>query len=130
MDATATTQTTDAQVNFSFANKFNKTTFDVDTTDFEFVKLSALYAADNPKTPYRLDGFWINRSQLGEQPVLICAEIGKLVNAPMHYCATFNAIKDDANAVDAIKNGKVGFTVYKYESHARECYGIKFTDLK
>ena len=32
--------------------------------------------------------------------------------------------------VQAIKDGKVGYTIYTYESHAKTCYGINFVDMK
>lgn len=114
---------------FSFANQFNKVTFSIDVTDFEYVKLAALYNAEQPNTVYKLDGVWVNKSPLGESPVFICAELGKLVNMPMHLTATAREILNNSDAVNAIRNGKVGFTVYEYESHARKCYNVRFTDL-
>ncbi len=72
---------------------------------------------------------WVNKSPLGESPVFICAELGKLVNMPMHLTPTVKEILANPNAVNAIKNGKVGFTVYEYESHGRKCYNVKFADI-
>lgn len=115
--------------NFSFANSFNKVTFSIDVTDFEYCKLAALYNEKAPQTVYHLDGMWVNKSPLGESPVFICAELGKLVNMPMHLTPTVKEILANPNAVNAIKNGKVGFTVYEYESHGRKCYNVKFADI-
>lgn len=115
--------------NFSFANSFNKVTFSIDVTDFEYCKLAALYNEQAPQTVYHLDGMWVNKSPLGESPVFICAELGKLVNMPMHLTPTVKEILANPNAVNAIKNGKVGFTVYEYESHGRKCYNVKFADI-
>lgn len=115
--------------NFSFANSFNKVTFSIDVTDFEYCKLAALYNEKAPQTVYHLDGMWTNKSPLGESPVFICAELGKLVNMPMHLTPTVKEILANPNAVEAIKNGKVGFTVYEYESHGRKCYNVKFADI-
>ena len=114
---------------FSFANSFNKVTFSIDVTDFDYCKLAALYNADAPNTVYKLDGIWVNKSPLGESPVFIVSELGKLVNMPMHLTATAREILNNADAVNAIRNGKVGFTVYEYESHARKCYNVRFADI-
>lgn len=114
---------------FSFANSFNKVTFSIDVTDFEYCKLATLYNEQAPQTIYRLDGMWVNKSPLGESPVFICAELGKLVNIPMHLTPTVKEILANLNAVNAIKNGKVGFKVYEYTSHGRKCYNVKFADI-
>lgn len=114
---------------FSFAQTFNGSTFDVDITDFEYCKLAALYNADAPNTVYKLDGAWVSKSPLGESPVFICAEIGKLVNMPMFMADSVKNILKNADAVDAIKGGKVGFKLYTYESHGKTCYGVKYVDL-
>lgn len=114
---------------FSFAKSFNKTTFDVDVTDFEYTKLAALYNADAPQTVYRVNAMWVQKSPLGDSPVFVVSELGKLVNMPSHTAAMVREITANAAAVDAIKNGKVGFTVYEYESHGKKCYNVRFVDL-
>lgn len=114
---------------FSFAKQFNKTTFDIDVTDFEYCKLAALYNAENANTVYRVDAMWVQKSPLGDSPVFVCSELGKLVNMPQHTAAMIREILGNVSAVDAIKNGKVGFTVYQYESHGKQCYNVRFVDL-
>ena len=42
---------------------------------------------------------------------------------------TAREILADSEAVEAIKNGKVGYTIYEYESHGKKCYSISFVDL-
>lgn len=125
----ATTATATANATFSFAKTFNKVNFSVDITDFEYIKLAALYNAETPNAIYRLNGLWINKSPLGENPVLIVAERGKLVNAPQHLTTTAREILNNKDAVAAIENGNVGFAVYEYESHNRKCYSVRFCDL-
>ena len=114
---------------FSFAKSFNKKTFDVDVTDFEYCKLASLYNADAPQTVYRVNAMWVTKSPLGESPVFVVAELGKMVNMPSHTAAMVREITANTAAVDAIKNGKVGFTVYEYESHGKKCYNVRFVDL-
>lgn len=114
---------------FSFAKSFNKTTFDVDVTDFEYCKLATLYNADAPQTVYRVNAMWVQKSPLGDSPVFVVSELGKLVNMPSHTATTVREITANVDAVEAIKNGKVGFTVYEYESHGKKCYNVRFVDL-
>lgn len=112
-----------------FASKFNKTVFTVNTKGFTFTKLSDLYAANGADVVYTLDGLYISRGKLGEQPIFICEELNQLVNIPAHLTKTAKDILADPDAVQAIKDGKVGFTIYEYESHGRKCYGVKFVDF-
>lgn len=114
---------------FSFAKQFNKNTFDIDVTDFEYVKLATLYNADAPDTTYVVNAMWVTKSPLGDSPVFVVAELGKMVNMPQHTAAMVREITANAAAVDAIKNGKVGFKVYTYESHGKQCYNVRFVDL-
>lgn len=112
-----------------FASKFNKTVFTVNTKGFTFTKLADLYAANGADAVYKLDGLYISRGKLGEQPIFICDKLNQLVNVPAHLTDTAKKILADAEAVQEIKDGKVGFTIYKYESHGRDCYGINFVDF-
>lgn len=114
---------------FSFAKQFNKNTFDIDVTDFEYIKLAALYNAESPNTVYRVNAMWVTKSPLGDSPVFVVAELGKMVNMPSHTAAMVREICANSDAVEAIKNGKVGFTVYEYESHSKKCYNVRFVDL-
>ena len=114
---------------FSFAKQFNKVTFSVDTTGFEYCKLSELYDKKNENETIKIDGIFVNKSPLGYSPVAICADKKKLVNLPSHLTETARAILADSDAVAAIENGKVGFTIYEYEARGKQCYSIKFVDL-
>lgn len=115
-------------MNISFAKQFNKVTFSVDTTGFEYCKLAELYNEKKPET-LKLDGIFVNKSPLGFSPVAIVADKKKLVNLPSHLTETARAILADTDAVTAIENGKVGFTIYEYEARGKQCYSIKFVDL-
>lgn len=114
-----------------FSEKFNKTAFNVDTNGFEYCKLKELWdAAATVQPTYKLDALYINKSPLGETPLFIVAEIGKMVNMPSHLVGTCREILADAEAVETIKQGKVGFTLYEYEAKGKTCYGIKFVDIE
>lgn len=116
----------------NFALKFNnssKRLFDVDTHEFPFVKLADVHAAGGT---HILNGIYVHTGKLGTQPVAICAAEKKLVNLPSYLCNKVNDILADPEAVQDIKDGKVGFTTYEYKSeqYGRTCYGITFVDIK
>lgn len=116
---------------FSFASTFNKTTFDVDTTDFPYVKLGDIYNSDKEggeDVVHPINGLYVHISKLGDSPVIIDAENKRLVNLPQFTGNTIREILANEEAVDAIKANKVGYTIYEYDSHAKKCYGITFVD--
>ena len=120
-----------ADKKFSFASKFNKTSFGIDTTDFTFVKLTDLFNSKQDgggDVIHPIDGVYVHKSQLGDSPVIIDAENKRLVNLPQFTSDTVREILANSDAVDAIKANKVGYTIYEYESHAKKCYGITFVD--
>jgi hypothetical protein len=120
-----------ADKKFSFASKFNKTSFGIDTTDFPFTKLGDIYNGQTDggaDVVHPINGMYVHKSQLGDSPVIIDADNKRLVNLPQFTGDTVREILADADAVQAIKDGKVGYTIYEYESHAKKCYGITFVD--
>lgn len=114
----------------TFAGKFNKTNFDIDTTNFEYVKLAELFTknAGGSDRIYPVNGVFVHKSQLGDSPVIIDAENKKLVNLPSHMAENIREILSDSEAVEAIKQNKVGYTIYTYESHGKTCYSINWVD--
>ena len=116
---------------FSFASKFNKTSFGIDTTDFPFVKLTDIYNSKKDgggDVGHPINGLYDHKKQMGNSPVIIDAENKRLVNLPQFTGDTVREILANSDAVDAIKANKVGYTIYEYESHAKKCYGITFVD--
>lgn len=112
----------------SFANKFNKVGFGIDTKDYTYCKLAELYAED-PKAVRPINGIYINNTPLGASPVIIDAAAKRLVNLPQHTAITCSAILADPEAVQAIKDGKVGYTIYEYEARGKKCYSIHYVDM-
>lgn len=115
---------------FSFSNKFNKASFGIDTKDYKYIKLAEVAKASSPDEIHPINGLYVHGSALGDSPVVIDTQAKKLVNMPKHMGETFREILADTEAVQAIKDGKVGYTIYSYESHAKTCYGINFVDIK
>lgn len=115
----------------SFANKFNRTSFGIDTTEFKYVKLSDLY--NSPENGggdvvHAINGLYVHKSPLGDSPVIIDSDNKTLVNLPSHLAETVRKILQDIEAVEAIKAGKVGYTIYEYETRNKKCYSITFVD--
>lgn len=116
----------------SFASKFNKTNFGIDTTDFQYTKLADIFNAENEggkDVIHKINGLYVHKSQLGDSSVIIDEENKRLVNLPGHTAETVREILADDEAVQTIKDGKVGYTIYEYESHGKKCYSISFVDL-
>lgn len=116
----------------SFASKFNKTTFGIDTTDFQYTKLADIFNSKNEggkDVVHKFNGLYVHKSQLGDSPVIIDEENKRLVNLPSHTAETVREILADDEAVETIKAGKVGYTIYEYDSHGKKCYSISFVDL-
>lgn len=116
----------------SFASKFNKITFDIDTTDFEYTKLADIFNSENEggkDVVHLINGIYVHKSQLGDSPVIIDEENKRLVNLPSHTADTMREILADDEAVQTIIDGKVGYRIYEYESHGKKCYSISFVDL-
>lgn len=115
----------------TFANKFNKNNFDIDTTNFEYIKLADIFNSKEnggKDVVHPVNGVYVHKSQLGDSPVIIDADNKKLVNLPSHMAETIREILSDSEAVEAIKQNKVGYTIYEYESHAKKCYSISWVD--
>lgn len=116
---------------FSFASTFSKTSFGIDTTGFQFVKLTDIYNSKKDgggDVVHPINGMYVHKSKLGDSPVIIDAKNKRLVNLPQFTGDTVREILANNDAVDAIKANKVGYTIYEYESHAKKCYGITFVD--
>ena len=116
----------------SFASKFNKTAFGIDTTDFQYTKLADIFNSENEggkDVIHNINGLYVHKSQLGDSPVIIDEKNKRLVNLPGHTAETVREILADDEAVQTIKDGKVGYTIYEYESHGKKCYSISFVDL-
>lgn len=115
---------------YSFSSKFNKTSFGIDTKDYEYIKLADVAKSSSPDEIHPINGLYVHGSKLGDSPVIIDSTDKKLVNMPRHLGEVFREILADGEAVQAIKDGKVGYTIYSYESHAKTCYGINFVDIE
>ena len=78
--------------------------------------------------PVRVLGLYINhKSKYGEAPVAMTQ--GVYVNLPKHLTDTVKDMLHDQEVIDAINDGKVGFTVYSYDNNGKTCYSVNWLDL-
>ena len=116
----------------SFAQKYNKgnvNPFTFNLEGYTFTTLKELFNSDESKNKvHSLDGFYFIRGKYGVKAVVVMADVKKRVDMPIYLTKVFNDIVNSTEAVNDIKNGKVGFIVRKYESHEKECYSISFKD--
>lgn len=117
---------------FSFAVKYNKTSFGIDTKEFTYTKLADIYndkERGGATVIHVINAIYIHNTQLGESAVIVDADNKQIVNLPQHLVTACHAILADPEAVEAIKHGKVGYTIYEYTARGRQCYSIRFVDL-
>lgn len=114
---------------FNFAKKYNRERiFPIDTNGFEYYSLSDLAEEFPEEQIYVVRGIYINsKSQFGAAPVIALDD--RYVNFPQHTMSVVEDILNDNNAIAAINEGHVGFTLYKYNSHNRVCYGVTWVDI-
>lgn len=120
---------------YSFSKQYNRTRlFDIDVEGLEYYSLEDIF--DNEDTIWIVEGIYIStKGKFGNHPCAVVhnedATFRGYVNFPQHMTDTCNSILSDDNAVDAINNGLVGFSIYRYQSKQREgdCYSIRWIDL-
>lgn len=116
-----------------FSEKYNKGNriFDIDTKDFAFAKLEDLFAIGKDKT-YKVDGLYINNGgRFNPHPVAVVTESALLVDLPSHMTDTVKEVLNDAESINLIKKGCVGFKVRQYTDkvYGKTCYSVEWVDL-
>lgn len=118
------------------ANKYNKggTSFTAKPAEGTgYCKLRDLAGAQGwtPETVYTISALYLNdKGKFGTEAVAyITAPFTALVNLPAHLVDTVSEIRRDAEAVKAINEGHLGFTVYEYTGNNGNGYSINFVDL-
>ena len=104
-----------------------KPTFNVDTTDFKYLKLADIFNSEDEI--HVINGAFITESQYGLNPVIISEKHKALINLPQHLAASIKLVLADTELINMVKDGKIGFTIYTYESHGRLCYSINYVKL-
>ena len=117
----------------SFAQKYNKgnIVFDIDVTDFTFMKLADIYT-DYGKNVVKVDGLYINRKgKFNPHPVAINVEEQTLIDLPEHMTEVVEEILKDSESISLIKKGHVGLRAQKYtdKKYKKTCYGAEWVDM-
>lgn len=115
----------------SFTSRHNKgSIFNCNTEGFEYLNPGDLFKKD-PTTIYTLQGLYINKkSKYGNAPVAICDSF--FVNFPSHMLDECIEILTSEEDINDIKAGKVGFSIYEYETEDfpdKTFYGIRWEDV-
>ena len=116
------------------ANKYNKGGVAFTAKPAEgtgYCKLRDLAASRSPETVYTISALYLNdKGKFGTEAVAyITAPFTALVNLPAHLVDTVSEIRRDPEAVKAINEGHLGFTVYEYTGNNGTGYSINFVDL-
>lgn len=120
----------------SFAEKHNKGGIDwgIDTEGFEYFDRKDLFEVHGPEHCFVLKGLFINKNKTEKElkeygPSIVAILDDKMMNLPSHMLEEVESILADPEDIESIKAGKVGFTLRKYESHGKDCYGVKWVDI-
>lgn len=113
----------------SFSSKFNKVTHNIDTKGFKYTNLDVMFDPKKPNQVYKLDWLYVRTGKYGQHPIFINVERKEQVNIPAHMTEMVQTILSTPEAVQSIKDGAVGFTIYKYTSHNKDCYSVNFVDM-
>lgn len=122
----------------SFSSKYNrKKLFNVSTKGAEFHKIPEYVAHVGCGNVHPVLAFMISRKGRYGASCSLFTDIsgavpGFWLNMPNSMVDTVAAILDDEEAVQAVNEGKVGFTVRPYHSdrYNKDCYAIDFVDLE
>ena len=117
----------------SFAQKYNKgnIVFDIDITNFSFMKLSDIYT-NYGKNVVKVDGLYINKKgKFNPHPVAINIEEKMLIDLPEHMTETVEEILKDSESISLIKKGYVGLRAQRYtdKKYKKTCYSAEWVDL-
>lgn len=114
-------------------DRFNKggVIFDIDINGFTFTDLATLHKNGEGEI-FKIDGLYINKKGVYDNhPVAILCTEKLLVDLPSYLTETVESILQDSEVVEAIKAGKVGFSIHPYfqEKFKKDCYGINWEDI-
>lgn len=108
-------------------NRGNRFTTEI-PKNLPFIKLSELGATN---TPFIILTMWINtKGKFGAHHVI--ATPSGIVDFPNSMTETVREMIKDDEVIEAVNNGKLGFTVRKYHSNKynRDAYTADFVDLE
>lgn len=117
----------------SFASFNKERLFDIDTSDFEYLKLKDLYERDGEGEVYTIRGIYIGtKSEFADESPLLAID-GCYVNLPQHQLIDIKDMLNSRQAINCINNGGAGFTIEKYTKKLKSgaikvCYKAHWVD--
>lgn len=113
--------------------QFNKggIVFDIDIQGFTFTNLATLHKNGEGEI-FKIDGLYINKKgRYDSHPVAILCKEKLLVDLPSYLTEDIKKMFTMPEVVEAIKAGKVGFSIHPYrqEQYKRDCFGITWEDI-
>ena len=119
----------------SLARGLNKErVFNVDTSDFDYIKLADLYERDGEGASYVIRGAYIGtKSEYADESPLLAID-DFYVNLPQHQLDVVKDILSDRVYINAINNGQLGFYIESYDKKLKSgavktCYKAIFIDI-
>lgn len=116
-------------------SRFNKSRqFDIDTSDFDYIKLKDLYERDGEGQIYILRGVYIGtKSEYADESPLAAID-GFYVNLPQFQLSDIKEMLESGAAIKAINNGEAGFTIEEYTKKLKTgkfktCYKAIWEDI-
>ena len=111
--------------NYSHGKKFN-----IDSTNFPFVKLSEIVKENGHKV-LTVQGLFTYTTKKNKTRPCLIADSHK-INLPDHMLKEVEKLLNDQEAIDLINNGKCGFKTSEYEDTKNgngTCHSGSFVDI-
>lgn len=112
----------------SIVSKYNKGRLFFDyqiPKEVEYLSMADLFNENGKECVYPLRRVLINTKGLyGDSPIL-ATDMG-LINAPKHLLEPCQEMMKDNEFVNAVNDGKIGFTIYTYTVNNRVCYSVNW----
>ena len=118
----------------SFASFNRERLFDVDTSDFDYIKLKDLHERDGQDHIYIVRGVYIGtKSEFADESPLVAID-DFYVNLPQFQLLDIKEMLNSKQAINAINNGEAGFIIEEYvktlkSGAKKKCYKAVWVDV-
>lgn len=116
----------------SFAKRHNQASaqFDYELQDHhDFMSLADIKGNYGIDEVHAVRMLYINKhGHYGDAPAIVTDD--HIVNAPQHLLATVKDVLNDAESVNMINKGLVGFKLYEYENKFGKQLSIEWVDIE
>lgn len=118
----------------SFASFNRERLFDIDTSDFDYIKLKDLYERDGHDHIYTVRGIYIGtKSEYAEESPLVAID-DFYVNLPQFQLLEIKEMLNSKQAINCINNGGAGFIIEEYDKKLKsgtkkKCYKAVWVDI-